>query len=818
MLQFKFHFSVLLLFLLSLSIQAQIGEQRFIEPIDPTEIITGDLDGDNREDILAVSPSTNHILWRKNLGDTIPVGEWQLLAPAVHGVSSVRVLDWDEDGDQDVLAVVTGTDNRLILFRNTNGQGDFTSRSTVFTSPTEISAYETGDIDNDGDQDVILATEQELLLLKLEDATLAPSSTINTLTGNASVKKVTVADLNGDNYLDLCYHFTGGNQILWHPNLTAGNFAAAQTLLEVASSDFDFAAVTINDDTLPDVVVTATDLNRIDWYQNENGQILAGSGSSITADLMGVSHLETGDVDNDGHTDLVVSRRLQNDHFGPAFFLNNGSGSFTQPEWFLFYEDQRIATKFLELNGDSAVDLYFLNTTDNSTYWMENAQILGDSPETRRIDRRRGARFTNLVDIDQDGDQDVVSISAWGGLAWYENLNGNGVFSQRHLIGSNPLSNSFSAADVNGDGYPDILIPDEDNGIYYYPSLGEAGQYGGKTLISAGDTFTRVLSAGDFDGDGDIDVVAGGLPQVVWFKNEGNSGEFSSAILIGEVESAQIETMVVADRNQDGDLDIFLGTTNQVFWLNNTDGQGNFEGFFPLLPLSQGADAMLVTDLDGDGDLDVVYVDSPMERLLWRENLDGSGSLGNREFIDGSIGLTFSIASGDIDSDGDTDLFLADFWKDEIVWYENINGDATEFVEATLVSDLDEVFTVAVGPIDADSAPDLLYCLNISGEIAWFRSNAFPPTSTEDAFQSESEGLRVFPNPASDHIFLQSEHSKPQHCQWAIYSVSGQLMLDGLSQVNADPINITNLPPGTYIIRIRSSMGQEYLKFVKGNP
>ncbi|CAN0546515.1 unnamed protein product, partial [Ectocarpus sp. 8 AP-2014] len=139
---------------------------------------------------------------------------------------------------------------------------------------------------------------------------------------------------------------------------------------------------------------------------------------------------------------------------------------------------------------------------------------------------------------DGDDDLDVISASAFSGLAWYENWNGSGAFS---------LGVSLEPADPAG----------------------------GKDVVTA-----------DIDGDGDIDIIsasfdgnhtAGNFPdgRILWLENDG-SGSFAEGRDVGLLDSAR--NVVAVDLDKDGDIDLVAceNVGGHIVWYENTDGTGNF--------------------------------------------------------------------------------------------------------------------------------------------------------------------------------------------------------------------------------------------------
>ena len=90
-------------------------------------------------------------------------------------------------------------------------------------------------------------------------------------------------------------------------------------------------------------------------------------------------------------------------------------------------------------------------------------------------------RSVRAADLDGDGDHDVLSTTSWGNkLAWYENVDGRGTFSEEVIISNSAVGvHSVDASDLDGDGDLDVLtasvdFPESgnDNRIAWYENTG----------------------------------------------------------------------------------------------------------------------------------------------------------------------------------------------------------------------------------------------------------------------------------------------------------------------------------------------------------
>jgi Bacterial Ig-like domain (group 3)/FG-GAP-like repeat len=214
---------------------------------------------------------------------------------------------------------------------------------------------------------------------------------------------------------------------------------------------------------------------------------------------------------------------------------------------------------------------------------------------------------------------------------------------------------SLLAADVNGDGYPDLLVQNSPSGsasdwpITVYLSNGDGTFTVGATLLSG--TATEAFTADDINGDGKIDLVAATANQVLVLPGNGD-GTFGAAVPTTTTQSTQYPYVVTGDFNGDGKKDLVLG--NGVVLL------GDGSGHFTAAPSSSIAVAgpPVVGDWNNDGKQDLAFESTGTGGGIlttYLGNGDGTFTLGNSYAT--IAGATFLSAS-DLDGDGNVDLYV----------------------------------------------------------------------------------------------------------------------------------------------------------------
>ena len=230
------------------------------------------------------------------------------------------------------------------------------------------------------------------------------------------------------------------------------------------------------------------------------------------------------------------------------------------------------------------------------------------------------------------------------------------------------------------------------------------------TALTVGNSDSNSVAFGDLDEDGDLDAfVANNGPNTVW-RNDGNGTFTNSGQSLGTANS---QAVALADLDRDGDLDAFVanmgqpdingqpvGEPNQVWW-----NSGN--GIFLSPPLQVGnsvsRDVALI-DVDGDGYLDAVVANDGQANKVWLNTLD-TFNPPLRIFSDSGQSLgtaaSQSVAVGDVDQNGELDVFVANKGEANRVWL-NTNG-----VFSTNGQALGNAASLAVALHDIDQDGDL---------------------------------------------------------------------------------------------------------------
>jgi uncharacterized repeat protein (TIGR01451 family) len=250
-----------------------------------------------------------------------------------------------------------------------------------------------------------------------------------------------------------------------------------------------------------------------------------------------------------------------------------------------------------------------------------NAQITFGPEQVINTTPTFGSQTVYAVDIDGDGDQDAVSVELQGGrVLWHENAAGDGSSWIDRVIAAPGSGRAASAGDINGDGNVDVVVAAGDNLLWYQSDGLSPPTWGGRT-ISGGITSAGGIWVGDIDGDGDLDVASTSNNNNSVYVHINDNG-LGTAWTRTTVTSTMLSTQAVvgADVDGDGDTDLVAasdggspsGTPDRVSWFENTNGNGtawterSISNFLPIGSFNPDPIAVDAADMDGDGDIDVL--------------------------------------------------------------------------------------------------------------------------------------------------------------------------------------------------------------------
>ena len=677
-----------------------------------TRSVTGDFDNDGDIDVAAIGDS---LQWFENTaGDATAWTPHDIVATYVGG-SDLVAADFDRDGDLDI-AFVNATADLIDLATN-DGAGGFvvTNISTTHVAPDVIEAHDLnmdgylelsvhleggghthqffggsggyggsntlsfstqggafafGDLDRDGDPEIVLTTAFDNAVNFTENPTGGAANGWlfrNLIVGAPGVTGLSIGDVDGDGDVDPLYLDTTG--LYWVPNgSTSDNFVfAASEPIGTVPGGLDIVALDIDGDGDLDVASASPSDNSVVWYANPGDGF--GVWSAYTAgSLTGAAHTSVADLDGDGDLDFVV-----NNTTGVHFFENqrvHQTVSFSSATTLNAIIPGPNMGRLADMDTDGDLDfVYAADDTIDRAIWIENT--LGNASDWQMnvvsTTTLSGPRSAGAADFDRDGDMDMVLASAINDRNWfYENLDGVGdTWNAGVSIGTQLDSpRDLTLGDIDGDGRVDYVAPGFNDGeISWYSGASPTSSSWAQTQVT--DTMSGCSAAriGDVDGDGDLDVfgASNGLAQIAWFENDGSGGGWTKTIIDSAINP--LTHPQAGDLDGDGDLDFVRAESGSGYsWLENTLGDGSV--WLQHSIVSTGGTSWIeLVDVNRDGALDVVHRNGNTTSLALNDGDASSWSVSS--VLSGPQG---AINLGDLDGDGIPDLTGHSGGDDEVYW------------------------------------------------------------------------------------------------------------------------------------------------------
>jgi len=491
-----------------------------------------DLDADGDQDMILGSTAGKPVYLTNTGTSTSPQFTYiEDLFPSVSELDAEVAVAYDLDADGD-LDLITGGYTGLQLYRNTGNPviANFEKIDGFFGSITAGSnpIADLGDIDNDGDLDLLIGYSEDGTV-KLytntgsDTAAVFSESSVITLGDIGLYAYPVFCDPDNDGDLDILCGRDGHNFTYYKNNgsATSGNWQENTTVFYGLGGDSYFnspAIVDINGDGKQDLIY-GNYAGPLTYYRN-SGTTSAPSWTKNTSlfggviDVGGASSPMFVDKDNDGDLDMISGTTMGD----IKYYRNDGSSTAAT----FTYVSQLASLKhsiyssvtMADVNGDGNLDALVGDLSGNIYYHIGNAT--GFQPASSSIPLQDIGDWAAplFIDMDKDGDMDIVAGNGEGYLVYLENQ-GTAVsplwteifnYFDSLDVGSNCVP---AFADLDFDGDYDLLAGEGFRDVHYYENVDgdwieDTSMVSG---ITAGQNATPAFA--DLDGDGDQDLILG---------------------------------------------------------------------------------------------------------------------------------------------------------------------------------------------------------------------------------------------------------------------------------------------------------------------
>lgn len=724
-------------------------------------ILKGDLNNDGNLDIIVSSTyGDNKLVWYQNLGNQ-KFSKLKVVSNQITFSESISLLDLDEDGYLDIIS----TTRADIAWYKNKGNNIFSSRQMLIEEIEGLKSFYFSDIDGDNKKDLIYSLiftankQADNRLAWRKNSGRLNFSNEQIISFTCGTSGVSTTDLNGDGQLDIVATQTLGicdSKLIWYENIGEGNFSEEQIISAAGSGFRSYKIEDIDDDGSLDIAcikgVGRPSKAQLVWYKNDGSGNFSNQ-KIINSLITNASVLKSSDIDGDMD---FVSHSSQENRIAWYENENNGANfkeNILNPHSVGFY-DFEIA----DFDSDNQLDLLVSSLSNNKLMLFENNS---QNFLLNTIEEGTQAEGTDILatDMDNDSDLDIVYASAKDGrIVWNEN-DGLGNFEKSHLVTTSANgAYSIQSADLDNNGTIDIVSASlHENKIAWY-SNDEKGNFSDEIIISTEVRCLWDIYTADLDGDRDLDLLSASScdDKIAWYENNGK-GQFSMQKIISLDENSPSQVLAV-DLDGDGDLDILSGgfVGDVLLWHEN-DGTGNFSSANVISSASDTrVESVFASDLDGDGDMDVLSTHPFRDKVAWYKN-DGSGVFSEQIVISTEGNNLRDLYVVDLDCDDDLDILStvyrgSDFFEG-LVWYRNEGSEI--FSDQLIISDgLFLMEAVYAADLDGDKDIDLLSAAREGVNVAWHENLMDPSKCKKDIFQNIIN-LIAFPNPTKGVINIE---------------------------------------------------------------
>ncbi|MFY9676096.1 MAG: FG-GAP-like repeat-containing protein [Terriglobales bacterium] len=598
-------------------------------------------------------------------------------------VQVVRTGDFNNDGVPDLLTLDDNGNTAGVGIMLGNGAGGFGPVSSITTfSCTLEGGIVTGDFNNDGNLDFAVVSGTAGGDCNFNPGTLwiflgngaggftlkASYSEIGGPANNEKAGGLIAADLRGNGNLDLLA-IDPNNGIDVFLGNGDGTFAAP-TVVGISSpgASNSEAVADLNHDGKLDLVVASEN-------SGDGIYVLLGNGDGTfqapvfyqQGSNSGAMAVAIGALTKTSHGDVVMGTGN-----GAYVYLNNGDGTFKTPPA-LYGPSWINSIVITDVNGDKKNDLVVSSYSSGAVWFMPGNGKGGFG--TAEAFATAG-QPNNVVVADFNGDKklDFATSNIAGQWISVGFGNGDGTFraSQGNGYGWNNPINGIATADLNGDGYPDVVMANGGTGVGISVQLGSShGVLGPATSIAVGGCGNanrnpvNSVALGDVNGDKKIDVVTtsvnsggGCVNNEVGVLLGSGKGKFKAPVFYSTGTTQQSYNATLADLRGKGLLDIIVSNNDGSIsvLLNNGKGVYGTANVISGASGSEGA-AIAVGDFNNDGKLDLAlsnYSGTAINILLGK----GDGTF-QAPIINPSSLNPVGMVAGDFNHDGNLDVAVS---------------------------------------------------------------------------------------------------------------------------------------------------------------
>lgn len=535
------------------------------------------------------------------------------------------------------------------------------------------------------------------------------------------------------------------------------------------------------------------------------------------------------DYNKDGYLDVLSGTR-SNDVNKVKLFRNNAGNGFEEVTEAKLPAGGHNAFDVGDFNGDGLLDIVSLSLTQSTfnIYW-NNGDNTFDTVKVASIQLNDYVPQVQCADMDNDGDLDIVVLErittnniGTSHLKIYENT-GNKMFAQKSFDQGMFYVDNFTLGDIDNDGDVDILangVGGNNSTTFLFKNSG--GFLFNKTeLTNAINLWFQFSKIVDFDNDGLPDLILYGSGTNYLYRNKGN-GTFERLSTV--LQNGWDQHIQLADLDNNGYIDILFPSSESKLYFN----KGNNSYVEQTKIESYLNSSALIGDYDNDGKQDIMiysdYYNNSINRFLHNNMLSVNQVPAAPSNLITEVNQSSVTFKWDKSTDKETpdngltyDIYLYKEGSSGYVIAPFAFPQTSEKNGLRTVSSQGHILYLPNG-YTIKNLPTGNYKWSVQAVDAGYKGSEFAPEASFSVLSTPVNPeltqpvVNIYPNPVVSILYISN---LPEKSELVIFNIDGKIQ----KKINGDQItnsiNVDDLAPGLYILRVISNKVEYNFRFTK---
>jgi hypothetical protein len=722
-------------------------------PLSGSQVSLSDLNGDGKTDVVVANYASFVFMKNASSGGNLSLSRDTSFSDFGFGNTQQFLRDMDSDGKPDMIVLHSYAPNdtsKLFIYKNTtmNGKISFAKKVEI-AYIKRLQEFSIADMDSDG--------KAEIVTLNVENNTISVWKNTSTPAGFSFTENnvsavvpnsgsLALGDLDNDGKPEIVYATKGllvdGKTISILKNTTNTNISFAPKVDLVTGIGPMYIGINdLNGDGKPDLaVINAADNTLSVFYNNGNGTLSFTARNDYPGGSKGLQNIYFGDLNGDNIPEIASK--------GGSFsiFKNQltiDAGRFVPP----------VITSFSPLSG-AVGSTVTITGTGFSPVAINNAVYFGAVKAT--ITAASPTSITVIVPPQTTPAPISVTrelLTAYSAKPFRVTYAGSeapftsNFFAARVDSMVNGAARDYCVSDLDGDGKPDLVVPQYDWGrtssVSIYRNTGSPGTIAFAPKMDLPSTGAIGVIAADMNGDGKPDLIMRDHKTEI-FINTSTPGaiSFRKPYIIdktlrstGWSGGEPAMALGVGDFDGDGRTDLAVSDYYGV-WIGRNMTVNDSVFFQPYsYTVGEEIKGISVTDITGDGKPDIALVCKFDKKVTVLRNTGTPGKISFATGPDLPTGdYSYDVATGDLDNDGKMDVAVVDYFDSTLSVYRNISaGGSYGFAQRVKYKTGYNACRLAINDLNGDGKEDILVMNQYDSTLSAFKNTSSAGTMSFDA-------------------------------------------------------------------------------------